>query len=471
MTKNGGLMFVGRENELKILNRVFSSNRQESVLIYGRRRIGKTELIKKAIEDFDGEYIYYESKQTTELSNVDSLSSLISDMLNLPRLGFQSMEEVFEFLFSYTKDKTMVFVLDEYPYLRSCMKGLDSILQTVIDKHLHTSHLKLILCGSYVDTMKSLIERENPLYGRFTRILDIKPMDYYDSSLFYPSFSNEDKVALYSVFGGIPYYNRLIDESLSVRENIIDLIASQNGLLLNEVPMYLKNEISKINNANEVFETLAAGNTKFMNILNKSHIASSPILSDVLDKLMKMGVVEKRAPINDKNNKKKAGYYICDNFTLFYYKYIYKYISQLNVMNEDAFFDRFIKDDLYKSHIPTVFEWMCQQFLIRKNKLNELEVPFFEIGKYYYDDPVNKMNGEFDVVTQDDNGYIFYECKYKNSRVTQDVVDQEIEQVKNVNMSCYKYGFFSKTGFDLTEDSNIILYTLDDLYHSFSENI
>ena len=442
MTKNGGLMFVGRENELKILNRVFSSNRQESVLIYGRRRIGKTELIKKAIEDFDGEYIYYESKQTTELSNVDSLSSLISDMLNLPRLGFQSMEEVFEFLFSYTKDKTMVFVLDEYPYLRSCMKGLDSILQTVIDKHLHTSHLKLILCGSYVDTMKSLIERENPLYGRFTRILDIKPMDYYDSSLFYPSFSNEDKVALYSVFGGIPYYNRLIDESLSVRENIIDLIASQNGLLLNEVPMYLKNEISKINNANEVFETLAAGNTKFMNILNKSHIASSPILSDVLDKL-----------------------------TLFYYKYIYKYISQLNVMNEDAFFDRFIKDDLYKSHIPTVFEWMCQQFLIRKNKLNELEVPFFEIGKYYYDDPVNKMNGEFDVVTQDDNGYIFYECKYKNSRVSQDVVDQEIEQVKNVNMSCYKYGFFSKTGFDLTDDSNIILYTLDDLYHSFSENI
>lgn len=128
MTKNRGLMFVGRENELKILNRVFLSNRQESVLIYGRRRIGKTELIKKAIEDFKGEYIYYEAKQTTELSNVDSLSSLISDMLNLPRLGFQSIEEVFEFLFSYAKDKTVIFVLDEYPYLRSCMKGLDSIL-------------------------------------------------------------------------------------------------------------------------------------------------------------------------------------------------------------------------------------------------------------------------------------------------------------------------------------------------------
>ena len=114
---------------------------------------------------------------------------------------------------------------------------------------------------------------------------------------------------------------------------------------------------------------------------------------------------------------------------------------------------------------------MCQQFLIRKNKLNGIEVPFFEIGKYYYDDPVNKMNGEFDVVTQDENGYIFYECKYKNSKVPQAVVDQEIKQVKNVNMSCYKYGFFSKSGFDLTDDSTIILYTLDDLYHSFSENI
>ena len=183
-----------------------------------------------------------------------------------------------------------------------------------------------------------------------------------------------------------------------------------------------------------------------------------------------MGVVEKRAPINDKNNKKKAGYYICDNFTLFYYKYIYKYISQLNVMNEDAFFDRFIQDDLYKNHVPSVFEWICQQFLIRKNRLNGFEIPFFEIGKYYYDDPVNKMNGEFDVVTQDEKGYIFYECKYKNSKVTQDVVDKEIEQVKNVNMTCYKYGFFSKYGFDLKDDSNLILYTLDDLYHSFSEN-
>lgn len=139
-------------------------------------------------------------------------------------------------------------------------------------------------------------------------------------------------------------------------------------------------------------------------------------------------------------------------------------------MNEDAFFDRFIQDDLYKSHVPSVFEWICQQFLIRKNRLNGFEVPFFEIGKYYYDDPVNKMNGEFDVVTQDEKGYIFYECKYKNSKVTQDVVDKEIEQVKNVNMTCYKYGFFSKSGFDLKDDSNLILYTLDDLYHSFSEN-
>ena len=106
--------------------------------------------------------------------------------------------------------------------------------------------MKLIVCGSYVDTMKALLERQNPLYGRIDLTLNLKPMDYYDSALFYPEFSEEDKVRLFSVFGGIPYYNRLIDEKKSVRENIIELIASSGARLENEVAMYLNSEISKI---------------------------------------------------------------------------------------------------------------------------------------------------------------------------------------------------------------------------------
>lgn len=456
--------FIGRKKELEILNASFLSNQQESILIYGRRRIGKTELIKEAFSKMDVPVVYYESKQTTEQSNVESMSQLICEIFNLPPLAFLSFEQLLDYVFQLGMEKKLIFVLDEYPYLRSCIKGMDSIIQSVIDKYVHTSKIKFILCGSYVDVMKSLVDYENPLYGRFTKIIDLKPMDYYESSLFYPSFSNAEKVELYSVFGGVPYYNRLIDENRSVKENIIQLIASQNSLLLNEVPMYIRNEISKINHANEVFEVLALGITKFTDILSKSHIKSSPILTEILNKLTKMEIVEKKAPINDPNNKKKSGYYIKDNFVLFYYKYIFRNISRLNVMNEIAFYNRYIEPDFTKNYVPHVFEDVCRQFLVRKNKMGNIDVPFFDIGKYYYDDPVNKKNGEFDIVTEDDQGYIFYECKFRNEKITNKMIEKEIEQVNQTSLECYKYGFFSKSGFESREQVNCIYYGLDDLY-------
>ena len=147
--------------------------------------------------------------------------------------------------------------------------------------------------------MTSLLEKENPLYGRVDLTIDLKQMDYYESSLFYPNYSAEDKVRIYSVFGGIPYYNRLIDDSKSVKENIIELIASNGARLENEVSMYLNSELSKITNTNEVFATLSKGFTKYSDILSQSHVSSGPTLIDVLDKLIRMEVVAKTAPIND----------------------------------------------------------------------------------------------------------------------------------------------------------------------------
>lgn len=136
-------------------------------------------------------------------------------------------------------------------------------------------------------------------------------MDYYESSLFYPNYTAEDKVRTYSVFGGIPYYNRLIDDSKSIKENIIELIASPGARLENEMSMYLNVELSKIVNANEVFETLARGFSKYRDILSRSHVSSGPTLVDVIDKLIRMEVVTKTAPINDSNNKKKTANSIC----------------------------------------------------------------------------------------------------------------------------------------------------------------
>ena len=457
-------MFYGRENERKKLHRMFLSDGQMISLIYGRRRIGKSELIKQALKETDIKSIYYECKQTTERNNVDSLAELIAEIFDFPKPAFENIEALLQFLFKMSEKEPMILVLDEYPYLRENAKGLDSILQSLIDHYKDTSNMKFIVCGSYVDTMKALLEKQNPLYGRIDLTLNLKPMDYYESALFYPEFTEEDKVRLFSVFGGIPYYNRLIDGQKSVRENIIELIASPGARLENEVSMYLNSEISKITNANEVFEALAKGFSRYKDILDQSNVSSGPALVDILDKLMRMDVVSKEAPINDENNKKKSGYFISDNLSLFYYKYIFRNMSRMNIMDSDVFYDRYIAEDFETKYVPKSFERICKQYLIRKNRKGLMDEVFEKIGKYYYDDPIEKRNGEFDIVTLDDRGYIFYEAKFRKEPITESVVQNEIRQVEQTGLEGYKYGFFSKSGFACEEEENRILIELKELY-------
>lgn len=457
-------MFYGREHQKKSLLDMIKKEEQMITLIYGRRRIGKSELIKQSLKESDVQSIYYECKQTTEQNNVDSLAEIIADIFDFPKPSFSNIEALLNFIFKKSEEKTIILVFDEYPYLRENVKGLDSIVQSLIDKYKDTSHMKFIICGSYVDTMKELLAKQNPLYGRVDLTIDLKPMDYYESALFYEGFSNEDKVRLYSVFGGIPYYNRLVEADKSVRENIINLIASPGARLENEVSMYLNSEISKITNANEVFEALARGFSRYKDILDQSNVSSGPTLVDVLDKLIKMQVVKKEAPINDENNKKKAGYFISDNLSLFYYKYIFRNISRMNIMNSEIFYDKYINEDFETEYVPKIFENICKQYLIRLNKAGRIEEPFEKIGKYYYDDSINKINGEFDIVTLDDKGYIFYEAKFRKDPVTESMIKKEILQVNQSGLSCYKYGFISKSGFDCEAADDRILISLDELY-------
>lgn len=456
--------FWGRVQEQKRLNAMLDKAEQQVALIYGRRRVGKSELIKECLRNSRLQSVYYECKQTTEMNNVESLAELVAETFALPPLAFKNIEAVLTFFFKQAQQQSLILVLDEYPYLREAVKGMDSILQSLIDKYQDISKLKLIICGSYIDTMKSLLLLHNPLFGRVSLTIDLKPMNYREAALFYSSFSNEDKVRLYSVFGGIPYYNRLIDAEKSVQENIIALIASPGARLETEISLYLKSELAKISNANEVFETLAKGFTRYSDILAQSHISSGPTLIDVLERLMKMEVVSKSAPINDEKNKKKTGYYISDNLSLFYYKYIFRYMSQLSVMQPEVFYERYIAQDFETDHVPHIFEDVCRQYLIEQNQKGNLKEPFENIGRYYYDDAANKTNGEFDIVTQNAQGYALYEAKFRKNPVTQQMIEEEIAQVRRTNMPCYKYGFFSRSGFTDVHLENVELIGIEELY-------
>ena len=457
-------MFVGRNKELKKLDKVIRSDEMNFTLIYGRRRVGKSELVNQALSKADVKSLYYECKQVAQESNVNGLSEILSENMGLPKLGFSDIESLLNYIFELSVKEKMVLVLDEYPYLRESVKGMDSILQSVVDKYRKTAKLSLIILGSYVEVMRSLIEHENPLYGRVDMTIDLKQMDYYESSFFYPNYSAEDKVRIYSVFGGIPYYNRLIDDSKSVQENIIELIASPGARLENEVSMYLNAELSKIVNANEVFEALSRGFSRYSDILSQSHVSSGPTLVDVLEKLIRMEVVEKTAPINDSNNKKKISYSICDNLSLFYYRYIFKYSSQMNIMDSEVFYKKYIEKDFEEYYVPHLFENVCRQYLIRKNRAGEIEPVIEKIGKYYYDNPVEHTNGEFDIVTEDELGYAFYEVKFRKTPVSDEMIQEEMEQVKATGLNCYKYVFFSRSGFQCRQRENVQLIELEDLF-------
>ena len=458
------MKFYGRQSQRKQLRQMLSREEMQTALIYGRRRVGKSELIKQALREEEITGIYYECKETTEKNNVDSLSELVGETFHFPRPSFADIEELLEYLFEKSEETGFVLVLDEYPYLRATVAGLDSILQSLIDKYRNTSKIKFIICGSHIDIMKSLLDSQNPLYGRIDRTVNLQPMDYYESALFYESFSMEDRVRLYSVFGGIPHYNRLIDPGLSVQENVMELIASTGARLENEVSMYLRSEISKITNANEVFEALARGYSRFSDILSQSHVSSSPTLVDVLDKLIRMGLVRKEAPINDENNRRKAGYYIADQLSLFYYRYCFRYASQLSVMDPEIFYDRYIREDFETKYVPAAFEEVCRQYLIRMNRAGKLAEPFEKIGRYWYDDPETRTNGEFDLVTEDPKGYVFYEAKFRSEPLSKSRIRQEIMQVQKTGLNCYRYGFISRSGFDLEPEDDMELISLEQLY-------
>lgn len=133
-------------------------------------------------------------------------------------------------------------------------------------------------------------------------------------------------------------------------------------------------------------------------------------------------------------------------------------------MDPDVFYNKYIADDFETKYVPKSFETICKQYLIRKNRRGLMDEIFEKIGKYYYDDPIKKKNGEFDIVTQDDKGYIFYEAKFRKEPITESMVQNEIQQVQQTGLNCYRYGFFSRAGFACEEENDRILIGINELY-------
>lgn len=454
------LQFYGRNKELNNIYEVLDNDKQQNILVYGRRRIGKSFLIRKALEKYkDKKVIIYQCKNISVETTLEQLSKIIRDIFNNKFISFTNIEDLFEFLFS---QNNLILFLDEYTFLEERVVGLDSIIQQKIDEYKYLSNMKLIISGSAIDLMKSIIEYNNPLYGRFNLVIDLKEHNYLESSLYYKDFNNEDKVWLYSLFGGEPYYNSLIDSNKSILDNIIDLAIKENSPLEMNILASIKNEISKISCANEVLNAIAIGKKKNNDIANFAHVDSAT-MNNAIKKLISLDIIIKIKPINS-NSDRKSLYYIKSNPIRFYYKYIYMNIENRDALGPINFFNTYILEDFKTKFIPNVYEDIAKQYLILRNRLGLNVSIFNKIGTYIYDDPKKKKNGQFDVVTIDNNGYIFYEVKFIKDIIGEKILNEEIEQLNNLNINYYKLGFISKNGSSLDKDK-YILYDINDLYN------
>lgn len=458
-------MFIGRKEEIRILTEYLENNKQENIVLYGRRRIGKSELIKETLRKTSVPYIFYQAKETTIEDNIESLSRIIAAYFDLGPVSFKSMEDIYEYLFKKSK-KPFVFVIDEYPYLRNLDKGLDSVLQLKIDQYRNDSKLKVVLLGSYIDIMEKLNHSDNPLYGRISKMLFVSQMNYQESSYFYEKCDLETKVKYYSVFGGMPYYNGMINTEKSFEQNIIDLVISKSSVLSDFIELTLSRELRKINHAHSVFTAIALGYKKYSDIFGQlSGSIKSSQLAPILDSLIAMDLISKTVPINELETSKKTYYEINDHFISFFYKYIFKHVSEKNIMDSKIFYQEIVEKDFNEQFVPKMFERIVKEYLIIENKKGRLNPPILKIGKYWYDNPKEKVNGEFDLVSKDKNGFIVYEVKYKKNKITDRTIREEIEQLNRCKVSYYKLGFFSKSGFDVKEkDNDYYLRNIEDMY-------
>ena len=440
-------MFYGRKKEISEIRKALANDRFEAIMLTGRRRVGKSEIIRESLVGCDLDVIGFECRSVSLQDNLKDLSETVASFFSLPSATvFKSFGELFDFVLDKSENRKFVFAIDEFSYLLNDDSTIDSDLAKAINRHKHKSNAKIIVAGSYVRLMQKMIESDRPLYGRFTHIITINPFDYYDSAKFYSNYSDEDKVLMYSAFGGMPYFNSLIVSEESATDNILELIVRRDSVLEHEINEVVLQETGRVNSMNSLISLVASGCAKYADIVNALSSSSSVRPDYALNKLCEMQVLRKEVPINEPNNRKRTFYVFSDNLMHFYYSFVFSNSSKRNIMSPKAFYDKFISPAFMERYVPLKFEEVSKEFLIRKNIAGAVNPPFFNIGVYSAN---SKKFGyrQFDVVTQDDDGYVSWECKYTNKKVSIGTVSEEEVQALNSELGISRTGFISRSGF------------------------
>lgn len=455
-------MFIGRSKELARLEEFFSNPRKRAALIYGKRRVGKSTLVRKASENFDGVVISYLSLIAPFKINLDSLSDLVlSSFGESGEYSFSSLDSLFRYLKG--KKERILLIIDEYQYFKRGTSefNLDSVLQKAIDSGLG-ENIKLIVSGSFISMMLELLEGDNPLYDRFSLILHLEDMDYFDAFKFLPSSSLRKKVEYFSVFGGSPNVLEVLEEKKSLRENIISLLLDNNAYLKAYIENDLLLEFNNLYNLKGVLSVLGNGKKRFTEISDKLGPINPSLLLKTLETLQEVGMVRSVFPINKEGNRKYKFYEISNNLVRFYYAYIYKNQSRLRFSGPEVFYSQIVEPRL-DEFISHRFESLVKEYFSRAVRTGNEDPQIEEVGTYWYDDRITGRNGEFDCALKKGNFYTILEVKLLMDKMSLSLAKKEEEKIRLIpDLPVERIGFVSLTGFDF-ENSEYKLITGEDL--------
>jgi len=469
------MKFIGRQSELATLEQEYA---RESgfVVIYGRRRVGKTTLIKEFLKGKKA--FYFLATKEVESQSMKRFAGVIARNTNnstLSKVVFNDWLDLFQVVADYNPDEKKVIVIDEFPYLVKTNEAFPSILQNAWDEILKDRNVMLILCGSLLGMMKKhALSYESPIYGRRTAQIRLMPLTFtqlYETQ----SLSFTDAVEQYAVTGGVPKYLEFFDSKRSLNEELLSTVLSKNGFLYEEPQFLLENEVQTPNNYFSIIKAIADGNHRLSKISDALGLDTSK-LTPYLTTLSELGFIEKQVPITERNADKsrKGLYFIADNFIRFWFHYVYPFKGELELDNPQIVLDELDKDFVEK-FVAFEYESICQNIFAMLCEKGAIEFTPSKIGSYWLNELGNE-NTQIDVMAVDNKRKILFagECKYHLSPVDATVyfkLKKKVEESAEIQAAFpgYRviYGVFSKSGFkqrliDVASESESILLINED---------
>lgn len=462
-------MFVGRERELKKLDNMYRSDQFEFAVFYGRRRVGKTTLIREFMREKKG--IYYISLEGAKKENLQGLSKVFLANGDNGKITteFKDYEAFLEYIDAMAlSGERMIIAIDEYPYLAASYPAISSMLQSHIDDCWKDSKLFLILCGSSMSFMEEqVLGYKSPLYGRRTAQFKIHPLTFFEAKEMLPGFDKEQQAVLYGVTGGIPEYLSRIQNGISMDENIIRLFFDETGRLFEEPLNLMKQELKEPMTYHSIISAIASGASRMNEIATKTGMETSAC-SNQIASLISLGIVCRETPFLEPDTSRKTLYRLSDSMYLFWYRFVRANVSAISRGVGKQIYENVVVPQI-NDFMGRVFEEICQQYLFLPQIYDKLPLVLCETGRWWGNNPKERRQEEIDIMSVNDKTILLGECKWRKEKTDLSVI---LKLVERGNLFAYpqKYFYlFSKAGFieDAIEyarnNENIKLITFEDM--------